>query len=318
MLSHSPLPDCAGNIDSLRGPQRIRDLCAGKSIRVLPSRQAALRAGLHLDALDTVSLLFQPWSGVQCRARDGGVLTVVCVVEHLAGIGAALPTFLDSSDAVDMRASAQLASLVAADGAEILLVAGTTGRGAGLSHRQRCDLVRSCSTAGLPVICGVPENVSLDELRSLHAAGASGVLVAFAPEAGLARVGALRVFSEDVRLQLIGYHHPSHHDPLPREWFGQLAAWGIAVKNSDADPEAFQEMLDRDLDVFVGSTALLSRVQLGARGVLSGLGAIAMPDVKAAAHGDVVALERLRALEDELRGDRVGHVEQRARTRVAN
>lgn len=203
---------------------------------------------------------------------------------RFAGVGVALPTLRDTAGHVDTAAHRRLATHLAGP-ARILLVGGTTGRGSTLSHTDRVDLLdASRGTAAL--LCGSSPHADPHELAALG-------------------------------LELVVYHHPSHHDPVSSGWFAPLAEAGIPVKNSDPDAAVLAAMLTAGVHVLVGSTARLGDAPRAA-GVLSGLGSVCLADVAAAATGDPAALERLHRFERDVAADRIGHVERLARDLVAS
>lgn len=234
------------------------------------------------------------------------------LVADLRGCGAAVPTFLDAEQLVLAGEQGLLAKMLVEQGADLILVAGTTGRGDMLNLSQRAALVEASATAGAPVICGVPSSIRTMELELLGQAGASAVLVAFDPKAGLSCALKTVERARYAGVEPVAYHHPRHREPLPSAWYGKLAAEYVKVKNSDPDRETFDRMHQAGLRVLVGSTPLLAETSAVAVGVLSGLGAVAFPTVRASASGDMAAQDMLLALERGWHSDRVGEVERRA------
>jgi len=231
----------------------------------------------------------------------------------LSGLGAALPTLLDPDHRVDADLQRRLAQRVVANGAEVLLVAGTTGRGAELSLATKAALVELTTPAGVPVVCGVNAGVDPASLDRLASVGAAAVLVALDLEAGLPAAHRLVQQVRSTGMECLAYHHPGHQHLLPPAWYETLASWQVPVKNSDPDEATYDAMRAAGLQVFVGATALLPKASTGAVGVLSGLGSVLLAEVRAAASGDVEAHARLLAVEQAFGSRRITEVEQRAR-----
>lgn len=235
------------------------------------------------------------------------------MADVLSGVGAAVPTLRGRNGAVDAAATKALVETLRAHGCSMVLVAGTTGRGASTSVEDRVTLVAAGSE--LPVVCGVRSDVADAELGALAAVGVSGVLVAFGEGAHVREVFELGARAEGHGIALIAYHHPSVHHPMPREWWPALASAGVPVKNSDPDAGVLAGMLGAGCSVLVGSTRRLGDAG-GAAGVLSGLASVRFDEVWRASIGDEVALESLVALEASLE-DRLGWIEAEARRLIA-
>jgi hypothetical protein len=248
------------------------------------------------------------------RTPDPAVRTVPMSERGvLAGVGAAVPTLRREDGTVDAEAHRRLAAHLAADGAALVLVAGTTGGGSRVTHPER--LVLTTASTVLPVVVGVPEAVTDPELHDLADAGAAAVLVAFDPAGGVASALSLAERSEAAGVRLVGYHHPSHHPAMPPGWYGPLAAAGVPVKNSDPDPAVLEAMLAAGLSVFVGATSRLGDVASGPVGVLSGVASVRFGDVAKAAVGDGESQARLLEWESSV-SDRIGAITAAARVLV--
>lgn len=224
----------------------------------------------------------------------------------LYGIGAAVPTLFDP---VLQRG---LAEKLHSEGARLLLAGGTTGRGESLTHAQRCIVTFACAIDDVFVVAGVPWGTSDIELEELSRSGAGAFL-----SAPSVRSDIDDVLNENSRMKalgatLIAYHHPGRHVPLDPSFYPHLALRGIPVKNSDPDPQVLNAMLDAGCRVFIGSTLRLMDFNLGAVGVLSGLGGAMFKDVKKTAHGDTRAQMRLLNFEEHIKADRIAGVEELA------
>jgi dihydrodipicolinate synthase/N-acetylneuraminate lyase len=218
-----------------------------------------------------------------------------------------------STGAIDRVAHQLLASHLTAANAKAILVAGTTGRGGSLSMSDRLDLTHA-SSGTLPVIVGVEPEISQEHVIELAHAGAKALLVAFRSGADLQEAIELLSLCRTNGLEMIAYHHPSVHDPLPRQWWPALRELFVQVKNSDPDPQMLRDMLDAGLSVLVGSSARLID-SYRAAGVLSGIASVHFDLVEASADGDLDAHADLTALEASLT-DRISEIEHRARLLV--
>jgi hypothetical protein len=235
------------------------------------------------------------------------------MTDVLSGVGAAVPTLRGSNGAVDKGATGALVELLRAQGCSMVLVAGTTGRGAVTSVEDRVALAGA--SAALPVVCGVRSAVEEVELAQLAAVGADAVLVAFQEGAHVREVFELGARAERHGLVMVAYHHPSVHNPMPREWWPALAAAGVPVKNSDPAVEVLTGMLASGCSVLVGSTKRLGDTER-ASGVMSGLASVRFDEVWRASIGDEAALEELVALEGSVT-DRLSWIESEARRLIA-
>lgn len=228
----------------------------------------------------------------------------------ITGIGAAVPTLRLSTGAIDHVAHQLLAAHLSAAKAKAILVAGTTGRGGSLSMSDRLDLTHA-STGPVPVIVGVEPEISQEHVIDLAHAGAKALLVAFRSGADLQEAIELLSLCRTNGLEMIAYHHPSVHDPLPRQWWPALRELFVQVKNSDPDPQMLQDMINAGLSVLVGSSARLID-SYRATGVLSGIASVRFDLVEASADGDLDAHADLMTLEASL-PDRISEIEHRAR-----
>lgn len=224
----------------------------------------------------------------------------------LSGIGAAVPTL---DDVVLQRA---LAEKLHSEGARLLLAGGTTGRGEDLTHERRCLVTFACALDDVFVIAGVPWGTPDTELEELCHSGAGAFLSAPSPRSDIADVVNEHSRMKALGAALIAYHHPGRHTPLDPSFYPHLASNGIPVKNSDPDPQVLNAMLNAGCQVFIGSTARLMDFNLGAVGVLSGLGGVMFQDVRKTAHGDAQAQRRLLNFEEHIKADRISGVEDLA------
>lgn len=231
------------------------------------------------------------------------------MADVLSGVGAAVPTLRGSNGMVDAGATSALVEMLRSHGCAMVLVAGTTGRGASTSVEDRVTLAAAGSS--LPVVCGVRSDVGDAELGALAAVGVAGVLVAFGAEAHVREVFELAARADTHGVALIAYHHPSVHHPMPREWWPALASVGVPVKNSDPDAKVLTGMLDSGCSVLIGSTKRLGDTG-GAAGVLNGLASVRFDEVWRASIGDEAALQALVELEASL-SDRLEWIEAEAR-----
>jgi dihydrodipicolinate synthase/N-acetylneuraminate lyase len=232
----------------------------------------------------------------------------------ISGVGVAVPT-LRSAEGIDFYAQRLLAEHLVSEGATALLVAGTTGRGSLLTLPERIELIRA-SSGLVPVVCGIDEKVSQSDVVALAHAGAKALLVAFSVDSVLQDAVELLSVCRTNGVEMVAYHHPSVHPPMPHQWWPVLRELNVQVKNSDPDPLVLSGMLDAGLSVLVGSSARLIDAYR-ADGVISGIASVRFDLVCGSAEGDLDAHAELMALERSL-SDRIGQIEQRARLLVAS
>lgn len=93
----------------------------------------------------------------------------------------AMITPFDKDDALDLDVAAQLANWLVDHGNDGLVIAGTTGESATLTHDEQIELVRTVAGAvDVPVIAGTGSNdtaAAIDLTERATAAGADGILV---------------------------------------------------------------------------------------------------------------------------------------------
>lgn len=229
----------------------------------------------------------------------------------LSGIGAAVPTIVNDHNTIDTDAQRRLAHHLRHQGAKLILVAGTTGRGTTLNGWQRAELVDSCAGV-LPVICGIPPR-AINEIPLLHGCGATGALIGFSEGTPLADVISAHDVCQNAGVTMIAYQHTAHNVFVPSNWWPTLIDNGILIKNSDSDMGNLTAMCASGAGVFVGATTHLADVRrIGAIGALNGAASIMFPDALGAINGDIDAIDRLTAWELDAKDGRIRAIEQAA------
>lgn len=222
-----------------------------------------------------------------------------------SGIGVALVTLFDSSDAVDTAATAGLAAQLTELGVRAVVVGGSTGEASTLDAAERSALVRAVRDAvTVPVIAGVGAATGRQAAAltaDAVAAGADGVLALSPPRVADPRPYYDTVAKAAGEVPLFAYHFPKVSSPGID--VGLLSDLPIAgIKDSSADPERLLVELDTLAgDVYVGSSVMLSMAgAVGAAGAILTL-ANAVPELCIAAYaGDGAAQREL--LSAHLRG----------------
>jgi len=217
------------------------------------------------------------------------------------GVGVALVTLFDDTRAVDVAATADLATRLVDDGVRAVLVAGSTGEADTLDDDERrrlLDAVRA-RLDGVPVLAGTGGSWAGQAAARTAAArdcGADAALV-LPPR----RVADLRPYYAEVAtaaggLPLLAYHFPAVSAPgVPVGLLAELPV--IGTKDSSGDPERLLATLSGwDGHVYPGAATLLSFAgPLGCPGAILAL-ANAVPERCAAAFaGDPAAQLALTA-----------------------
>ena len=182
------------------------------------------------------------------------------------GVGVALLTLFDEKEAVDGKATADLASRLVDVGMRAIVLAGTTGEALTLDLDDRRELVSSVRAAipagsGVPLIVGSGSASAHQAARFSAAAredGADAVIVLSPPGSrDLVRYyGAVEHAVEG--LPIFGYHYPAVSAPgIPVRDLPTLPL--VALKDSSGDPERLLETLSAwDGFLYTGSSAMLS------------------------------------------------------------
>jgi 4-hydroxy-tetrahydrodipicolinate synthase len=182
-------------------------------------------------------------------------------------------------DSIDFEGFAELCRRQLEEGADGVVVAGSTGEGLALSFAERVELFRAAREAcgGARVIAATGTAATAETVRLTEAAAAAGADAALVvvpyycrpPTAGL--IAHFRAVAEDGGLPVVLYNIPQRTArPLDS---GDLAALAeipgiVAVKQSDADLELSRFVAEQTpLELYVGlDEQLLALIELGASG----------------------------------------------------
>lgn len=215
------------------------------------------------------------------------------------GVAVALVTLFDADGEVDAEATARHARRLVDEGAQAVVVAGSTGEAAALSVAERGALLEAVRAVvpNAPVLAGTgaPSARQAVELTGqAKAAGADAVLV-LSPPGSRDLAGYYAAVAEAAAgLPVLGYHFPKVSAPgiaLP-----ELAGLPLAgLKDSAEEPtRLLAETTEYDRPVYVGSAAMLPLAAgLGCAGAILALANAELADCVAAFGGDMAAARRL-------------------------
>jgi 4-hydroxy-tetrahydrodipicolinate synthase len=157
-----------------------------------------------------------------------------------SGVGVALVTIFDSSQAVDAGATAELATRLADLGIKAVVVAGSNGEAAALSPEERALLVgavRSALPSDVVVLAGsgaASAGQAARLTRIVLEAGADGVLVLSPQQSSDARRYYDLVAEAADGATVLAYHFPAASPPgLPVAVLAELPVAGIKDSSGD-------------------------------------------------------------------------------------
>jgi 4-hydroxy-tetrahydrodipicolinate synthase len=209
-----------------------------------------------------------------------------------AGAYAALPSFLDDDEELDLGAIRRHVERLAAAGLDGVLACGSTGEFAALEEHERMAVAEAALEAGggrlrVAVQVGTPfTRASVRLARHAAAAGADAIACVTpyylrADDAGLsAHLRAVKDAAPELPLlaysipRLAGYAHPV-------EVLAELAAEGVVQGVKESSDEIgrllrLRELCGDEFAVMVGSPALMAAAVLhGLAGSITGLAAVA-------------------------------------------
>lgn len=228
------------------------------------------------------------------------------------GPGAALVTLRCPDGNIDTLAMRHLATRVVAHGATSILVAGTTGQSHQCTISERLSLVRAVAAAGVPVIVGLPGQVTARLASEFRAAGADAALAGQADNLHVALSACT-----SAGLPLLAYHHPVHALHLDARTVAAAQRDGLAgVKDSSGDPQTLHSFIATGIPTYAGGTPVLASARTaGAAGVLSGLGSAFPKLVAQAWEGNTTAHAVLQDF-DRSNPDRIGALKAVAAART--
>ena len=221
----------------------------------------------------------------------------------------------DADGRVDAEKYAELCTFLVDNGSDGVVVNGTTGEAATLSEDERLELIRAALEAigdRATVVAGTGTNSTAHSIHlteQAHEAGAHGVLVVTPyynkpPPRGI--VEHFKAVAAATDRPVIAYNIPGRVViNIEPETMTQLAEIPNvkAVKQSNADLDQAQHIVDLGLDLYAGDDDLvLPFVELGGRGGVCVHTHIVGPQVKEmirkAREGD---LDGAREIDEELR-----------------
>ena len=194
-----------------------------------------------------------------------------------------------------------------------VLIGGTTGKGTLLKAEETVKLISAAreTSSTLAIIAGVHGQVPDALLDALVDAGADAILAGVSTQTdGLDGLLTLNRHATARKLRLIAYCNPKHGHIIQPHWYTTLAREDIALKDSSGDRQLFEQALEDDVELYVGSTGLLGIARKhGACGCLSGLGGVMSSLVRDAwLTGDTGELEEF---EDAHSADRIVALHQK-------
>ena len=229
----------------------------------------------------------------------------------LHGIGAAIPTLADDRGAIDTNAHQKLARHLKTQGAQLILVGGTTGRGNTLGVLQRIALCET-TTPTLPVICGIPHDRT-NQIEQIAKTGAKAALIGWPHNTPVDNILHTNTICQTHGLQLVCYQHTAHNVHINPNWATEMAKHGIMAKHSDPTANLAKHLAQQGVGVFIGSTQLLPHTnEIGAIGVLNGAASIMFPTAHAATNGDNTAHQQMLDWETTQHANRIGAIEHTA------
>ena len=224
------------------------------------------------------------------------------------GAGVALLTLFDRDGGLLVDETAAFAAALVAEGADAILVAGTTGEFWTLSVDERLQLVaavRAAVPAATPVIAGIgsPEAGEALELAAALGQTRADAALCFVPPGEAPSSFYPKVRDAVGDLALLAYHFPAvGYAPLPVD---ELAGMPIdGIKDSSGDPGrlvATSQVLPRS--VYTGSALLCSlAAALPVDGAILALANVAPAAAHDAASGSLAAQGELARLHAEIGG----------------
>jgi 4-hydroxy-tetrahydrodipicolinate synthase len=203
----------------------------------------------------------------------------------------ALVTPLDEGGEVDVDAFERLVADVRADGADGVVVAGTTGEGPLVPRGSIADLIGAAVgvLGGAPVVAGawsLSVDDTHDEVARLVGAGATAVLVPppfYFPLSPEAQVGFFAGVAGRADAPVLAYHIPQFtRSSLTAETMAQLPARGLAgMKDSSGDIDRLARACallgEEDFAVYVGDEMqLVDGLVGGASGSITAIANLSM------------------------------------------
>ena len=204
----------------------------------------------------------------------------------IAGSIVAMVTPMAADGSLDEPGFDRLLEWHIAEGTDAIVIAGTTGESATLSHAEHCALVARAveKAAGcIPVIAGTGSNNTAEALqltRSAADCGASAALLVTPYYNKPSRQGLYRhyaVIAETIDIPQILYNVPGRTAcDLELETVLRLAEFDniVAIKDATGDPERGRELVEAcdvaEIAVYSGEDAVtLPLMRAGARGTIS-------------------------------------------------
>jgi 4-hydroxy-tetrahydrodipicolinate synthase len=219
------------------------------------------------------------------------------------GVGVALVTLFDDDGEVDLDATAELASDLAAAGMRSIVIAGSTGEAATLDAAERVALVkvvREAIPADVPIIVGTGAPSARQACRltaEVVAGGPDAVLVLSPPLSTDPTAYYREVVAAAGRTPVLGYHFPVMSAPgIDLDVLAGLTDVGVVgLKDSSGDPSRLVRTLEMfDGDLYVGSPWVLSAAgPLGAAGAILAVANVEPELSIAAFDGDTAAQRQL-------------------------
>jgi 4-hydroxy-tetrahydrodipicolinate synthase len=158
------------------------------------------------------------------------------------GLGVALITLFAASGEVDAYATAEHAARLVSLGVDLVLVCGSTGEAASLTHEERVSLigaVRSALPAAVPVLAGTgaeTTSTAVDLTLQARDAGADAILALSPPGSEGLVDYYTRVVGAAAGLPLLAYHFPTVSPPgIPIELLPELPVAGLKDSSRDAE-----------------------------------------------------------------------------------
>jgi 4-hydroxy-tetrahydrodipicolinate synthase len=219
------------------------------------------------------------------------------------GVGVALVTLFDDDQALQAKATADLAAQLVELGVRALLVNGTTGEAATLTPEERDEVVaavRAAVPASVPVIAGSGAATGRQAAvltERAFGAGADAVLALSPPGVADPRAYYERVAAAATG-PLLAYHFPGASQPgIPVDLLPELPVSGL----KDSSGDAGRLLHERDVfigDLYTGAATLVGLSgAIGAAGALVAAANVAPELCVAAAGGDADAQVRLAAID---------------------
>ncbi len=206
------------------------------------------------------------------------------------GVGTAVITPFDRSGQVDFDCFGKIIDAQIAGGVDALVVCGTTGESATMSHREKVSVidyaVRRCD-GKIPVIGGTGSNdtaASVELTAEVGKLGVAGVLCVTPYYNKTSQEGAFRHFSAiaDCGVPVIVYNVPGRTGfNLKPETYARLSQHPYinAIKEANKDMAALAKTIrlcGGEINVYIGDDSLaLTALALGALGVISVLSNVA-------------------------------------------